>query len=316
MIIDTHQHTFWHGRDDAGLIADMDEQGIDVAWLLTWEIPVWETSFGWSRGLNPVHARTNAQHAGIPLCDVITARDRYPERFLLGYCPDPLPGNAADLFDAAYRIHGVRVCGEWKFRLPFDDPRCLELYRQAGELKCPIVFHLDAPFLPHPETAERTYQAGWYGGTIDNLERALQACPDSNFIGHAPGFWRYISGDQAADPRGYPQGPVTPGGRLHALFDQYPNLYADLSAGSAGKALSRDPEHARQFLERYADRLLFARDYYGSELDGFLRTLDLPPEIHDKIYFGNAQKLVHAGPGAPQPALRLFTEAPDPAADV
>ena len=37
MIIDAHQHVFWHGRDDAGLIADMDEQGIDKAWALTWE---------------------------------------------------------------------------------------------------------------------------------------------------------------------------------------------------------------------------------------------------------------------------------------
>ena len=31
MIIDAHQHVFWHGRDDAGLISDMDEQGIDKA---------------------------------------------------------------------------------------------------------------------------------------------------------------------------------------------------------------------------------------------------------------------------------------------
>ena len=35
MIIDSHQHVFWHGRDDAGLVADMDQHGIDLAWLLT-----------------------------------------------------------------------------------------------------------------------------------------------------------------------------------------------------------------------------------------------------------------------------------------
>jgi len=31
MIIDTHQHVFWHGKDDAGLIADMDAHGIGRA---------------------------------------------------------------------------------------------------------------------------------------------------------------------------------------------------------------------------------------------------------------------------------------------
>lgn len=28
MLIDSHQHLFWHGRNDAGLVADLDEQGI------------------------------------------------------------------------------------------------------------------------------------------------------------------------------------------------------------------------------------------------------------------------------------------------
>ena len=38
-IIDSHQHVFWHNRDDKGLVQDMDEHGIETAWLLTWEIP-------------------------------------------------------------------------------------------------------------------------------------------------------------------------------------------------------------------------------------------------------------------------------------
>ena len=42
-IIDTHQHVFWHGRDDKGLVADLDDHGIEYAWLLSWEIPPFET---------------------------------------------------------------------------------------------------------------------------------------------------------------------------------------------------------------------------------------------------------------------------------
>ena len=301
MIIDTHQHVFWHGRDDAGLVADMDEHGIDVAWLLTWEIPPEEDAAGYHRVLNPVNVRADGTHAGITLRDLLLCRDRYPHRFIVGYCPHPCIGNAPALFEAAYNIHGVRICAEWKFRILFDDPRSLELFRKAGELKCPVVLHLDVPYLPD-KNGNAVFQPNFYGGTVANLERALQACPETIFIGHAPGFWREISGDADASGDGYPKGPVTPGGRLYRLFDNYPNLYADLSAGSGRTALSRDPEHAVKFLTRYADRLLFARDYYGQDLHEFLQTLDLPRDVHDKIYFQNAQRLIPLDCMKAQPA--------------
>src|SRR5205085_10982298 len=125
VIIDSHQHVFWHGRDDAALIADMDTNGIAIAWLLSWDVLPQEDEAVYHGVLNPLHRRSDGTHAGIPLSDLLIARAHYPERFLLGYCPHPLLDNAAALFEAAYRIHQVRVCGEWKFRLPFDDPRCL-----------------------------------------------------------------------------------------------------------------------------------------------------------------------------------------------
>lgn len=292
MIIDSHQHVFWHGRDDAGLVADMDAHGISLAWLLSWEILPFEDEGSYRRALNPLHVRPDGTHAGIPLSDLLLARSHYPERFVVGFCPHPLAGSAADRFEAAYHIHGVRVCGEWKFRIPFDDPRCLELFRKAGELHCPVVLHLDVPYLPDAATGKPLYQRSWYGGTVANLERALQACPETTFIGHAPGFWRELSGDADHAPKAYPEGPVTPGGRLHRLFGEYPNLHADLSAGSALKALKRDPTHAREFLTRFAGRLLFGRDYYGGELLEFLQALELPAEVEEAIYRGNAARLV------------------------
>jgi predicted TIM-barrel fold metal-dependent hydrolase len=292
VIIDSHQHVFWHDRNDAGLVADMDAQGISVAWLLSWEILPHEDEPGYHRVLNPLHFRTDGTHAGIPLSDLLLTRDRYPDRFVVGYCPHPLSGRAPELFEAAYHIHGARVCGEWKFRLPFDDPRCLELYHRAGQLSCPVVLHLDVPYLPHPETGRPVYQKSWYGGTVANLERALVACPETIFIGHAPGFWREISGDADSASGAYPSGPITPGGRLFDLFDRYPNLYADLSAGSALNGLKRDAAHARAFLLRFADRLLFGRDYYGGDLHAFLQSLDLPADVQQKIYHDNARRLV------------------------
>lgn len=291
MIIDSHQHVFWHGKDDAGLIADMDEHGIDVAWLLTWNIQPDEDAPNYHKVLNPRHIRPDGTHAGIPLEDLVIARDRYPDRFVLGYCPHPLAGDAPGLFESAYQMYGVRICAEWKFRILFDDPRCINLFRKAGELNCPVVLHLDVPYRKNAE-GQWQYDPRWYGGTVANLERALQACPETNFIGHAPGFWREISGDADDQPSAYCSGPVTPGGRLYRLFDAYPNLYADLSAGSGLTALNRDPEHAIRFITQYQDRLLFARDYYGQELHKFLQSLNLPDAVRQKLYCDNALKLV------------------------
>lgn len=290
--IDTHQHVFWHQRNDRGLIADMDEHGIEYAWLLSWEIrPEEDTEHRWDATLNPTALRADGSSEGIPLRDLILARDRYPERFVLGYCPHPTLGDAARRFEAAVKMHGARVCGEWKFRMLFDDPRCLELFHAAGALQTPVVLHLDVPYRNGPE-GKPVFQKDWYGGTVENLERALSACPETTFIGHAPGFWREISGDAAQDPAAYPKGPVTPGGRLYGLFERHANLYADLSAGSGRYALARDPAHALKFLNRFGKRLLFARDYYGKDLHTFLSSLDLAPDLVEDLYQRNAERLV------------------------
>lgn len=292
MIIDAHQHAFWLGKDDKGLVDNLAANGIDRAWLLTWEIPVTEDNLAYRGMLNPMLMRADGTHPGIPLSDLLLACHRYPGLFVPGYCPDPRIPGAPELFEAAHKIHGVRVCGEWKFRMLIDNPCCLELFRKAGALGCPVVLHLDVPYLPHPDTGAPVYQPAWYGGTVENLARAMTACPGTVFIGHAPGFWREISGDADTRSNPYPAGPVVPGGRLDTLFEEHPNLYADLSAGSALTALRRDPAHAVDFLCRRADRLLFARDDYNGDLQAFLQTLILPEDVKKKIYEGNARHLV------------------------
>ena len=289
-IIDSHQHVFWHGKNDAGLIADMDEHGIECSWLLSWDVPPTEDHPGYHGVLNPIHIRDDGTHRGIPLVDLLLARDHYPDRFVIGYCPHPASPQASALLRSAVDMHGVQVCGEWKFRIPIDDPRSLELFHCAGELKLPVVLHLDVPYL-HIE-GKQIYQPLWYGGTVENLERALQSCPETIFIGHAPGFWREISGDAMMDAAPYPRGPVTSAGRLFDLFEHYPNLYADLSAHSGWYALERDPIFATKFLTQFHDRLLFGRDMYGQDLHRFLLTLELPPHVRESVYCGNASSLL------------------------
>jgi predicted TIM-barrel fold metal-dependent hydrolase len=296
MIIDSHQHVFWHGRDDTGLVADMDAHGVDVAWLLTWEIP--EKTSAFTKILNPARVRPDGTHPGILLEDLLTAHRHYPGRFVLGYCPDPAGPNAVDLFEAACDMHGVRVCGEWKFRMLIDDPRSLELFRAAGRRKAPVVLHLDVPYLP-PQGG--SYAPGWYGGTVAILGRALEACPETNFIGHAPGFWREISADADASGDVYPRGGIARGGKVEQMLARHPNLYADLSAGSALIALKRDVEYTKEFFHRFSDRLLFARDYYGGELLEFLRSLALPDSVKENIFHRNAGRLLEPGAAVVKP---------------
>lgn len=294
MIIDSHNHSHYNGVGPEGLIAEMDTFGIDRCWLLTWIHPPGEHVPSSHRAFNPCNARPDGTHAGVTLADVVETCQRFPGRFVAGYCPCPSEGDAADLFEAAYHVYGVRVCGEWSYRTLLDDPRALELFRRAGRLKCPVVLHLDAPYLPD-EAGRLVYQPVWYGGGADQLERALAACPETIFIGHAPGFWRFLSADEATERAVYPKGPIQPGGRLLDLFDRYPNLWADLSAGSGLNALRRDGVFARDFLLRYADRLLFGRDDKGNALQTLLHTLDLPQTVLDKLFFRNALRLIPEG---------------------
>ncbi|MCD4700091.1 MAG: amidohydrolase [Phycisphaerae bacterium] len=291
-IIDSHQHVFWHGKDDAGLVANLDEHGIDKAVLLTWCVHPTDGDLGYDEAFNPIHTELNRNnHPGLPLSDAVRASRRYPDRFIIGYAPHPLESNAAKWLDAAVRMYDIRAFGEWKCRMLLDNPRCIEMFRLAGQRDLPVVLHIDVPYRPDEETGEIEYCPEWYGGTVANLERAMQACPGTTFVGHGPGLWREISGDADTAPGLYPQGPIIEGGRLLRLMDDYPQLVLDLSAGSARAALRRDLNFSKDFLLKYHDRILFGRDYYGGELHEFLQSLCLPDEAAENIYHRNAERL-------------------------
>ena len=55
--------------------------------------------------------------------------ERAPDRFVLGFCPDPRRPQALDQLKAAVEIHGVRVCSELKLCMMYDNPDALRIYR-------------------------------------------------------------------------------------------------------------------------------------------------------------------------------------------
>lgn len=289
-IIDAHNHVGYLGRDMDWIVNEMDQLGIERAWLLSWEIAPSEDAPGNHLGFTPLGLRADGTHGGTSFERQLEAYRKYPDRFILGYSPHPAIGDAPALLRAAYEMYGIKICGEWGHRLPFDDPRCLEVFHVAGELKLPVVLHIDTDYLKID--GKSTFQPTFLGGSVERLERALKACPETIFVGHAPAFWREISGDADDDPSAYPRGPICGRGKLYDLFDNNPNLRADLSAGSGLFALQRDADHAKQFLLRYADRLHFGRDQFGDDLLKFLASLDLPQDVADKIYWQNAERLI------------------------
>jgi len=286
-IIDAHNHPDWHGHNLDKFLANMDRYGIEKTWILSWECEKHEYSPGYAQVI-PSEV-LGSKEGPIPFTRCLSYKERAPERFVLGYCPDPRKPDAAKRLQAAHEIYGAQVCGEFKCRMMYDDPDVILLFRLAGELGMPVTFHLQYDF-------RKTFSdpwTEWWGGTIDSLERLLQACPDTRFLGHAPGFWIHISGDDLYKTIQYPpdNAPVLPGGRTVELLEKYPNLYCDISAGSGCRALKRDPGFARKFLAEYQDRVLYARDYFDNQHQEFLNSLDLPESILRKIYALNAEKL-------------------------
>ena len=287
-IVDVHNHPDWHGHDLNKYLANMDSCGIAKTWLLSWECGFEEYGKGYASVVPAVVL--GSQTGPIPFTRCLSYKERAPERFVLGYCPDPRIPHACDQLKAAHDIYGAKVCGEMKVRMMYDSPDALRMFQLAGELGMPVTLHMQYDF-------QHTWKdpwTEWWGGTIDTLERMLIACTDTIFLGHAPGFWIHISNDDLWKTKNYPPAntKVVPGGRVPELLRKYKNLYCDLSAGSCRLSLERDPEFAKEFLTEFQDQCCYARDYFDNELQPFLNSLGLAPEVLEKIYHGNAERLV------------------------
>ncbi|MCQ2397093.1 MAG: amidohydrolase [Lentisphaeria bacterium] len=291
MIIDAHNHPDWHGYNLERFLENMAQNGISRTWLLSWESPMEDCCDATTQCVcGPL---LNGRNVAIPFERCISYAERAPEKFILGYCPNPDDPFACDKLVAAYKIYNIRICGECKFRTMYDSPDCLRLFRQAGELGLPVTLHFDYD----QQFTRKEPRSEWWGGNIGTLERMLQACPNTNFLGHAPGFWIHISNDDLWSTKNqYPEAgtPVIPGGKIPELLDKYPNLYCDISAGSGHRALNRDHEFTKQFLVKYQDRIVYARDYFDNVHQELLNSLQLPEEVLEKIYHLNAEKLIHA----------------------
>lgn len=270
MKIDCHVHVNWLGYGPRQIVEHMDRLGIDRAWVHTWEMV---------DALIPSFQHLSAG-------SMWAACREFPERFIPFYAPDPRRPDAVRVLEEAIE-QGLKGFGECKFRICIENPDLLRMFRIAGDAGLPVLLHLGKAVAPD--------YSFWYLHGIDGLDRVLDMLPEVNFVGHGPGFWRYVSGDEAGSRDGYPKGAVVPGGRLPELLGRHHNLFCDLSAGSGRNAISRDREWGREFLIRYRERILYGTDMFTRDLLDYLIGLDLDEETMAMIMGGNAERLL---PGA------------------
>jgi hypothetical protein len=288
MLIDVHGHI---GRivkdkneyiDVKNLICKMDAWGIDITCVL----PLSETPEGAYLNCNTY--------------DVIKACKKYPKRLIPFCLIDPRFGNSkdADLIYllAEYKEMGCKGVGELLPKMYFDDPLCMNLYKQAGKLKMPVLFDMTS-------TESGYGLKDTYG--LPRLEHALKDNPDTVFIGHGPTFWAEISSAVSDDMRnGYPEGAIEPDGAVPVLLRKYPNLWADMSAKSGWNALARDPVYTIEFLDEFQDKIMFGTDSCRkSDVNKEYRNVTLikhlgennklSKEALDKIQYQNCVRLLN-----------------------
>jgi len=250
-LIDTHLHVGRLYADDSEglpperLLAFMDFSGVERAVLLPAESP------------ECVDHLVTTEY-------VVDVCRRRPERFIPFCNVDPRESDVESRLrqwrDAGCLGYGEAMSGLW-----IDDPRLRTIYHVCGELHMPVLFDIDVDM-----NLDETH--------LPRFERMLAEHPDTIFIGHGPMFWAEISGDFTRESGvRYPRGPIRPDGAVCRLLTDYPNLHADLSAGSSLNALTRDEPFGLRFLDEFQDKLLFGTDLCHS------RHLDRRPGIIDVL---------------------------------
>ena len=141
------------------------------------------------------------------------------------------------------------------FGLHIDDPLMQPLLARCGELNMPINIHVAEPYwmyLPADSTNDGMMNARrWkinlsqkgmldHEALINTLERAVENNPNTIFIAC---HFANCSYDLSI---------------LGNLMDQYPNLYADISARYAETATI--PRYMKAFYKQYQDKLLYGTD--------------------------------------------------------
>lgn len=266
-IIDIHQHTHYWGRNDEDLVRHQRMLGATKTVLL------------------PAGSRYGLEADCYGNDSVVAVAKRYPKEFAFFANEDPSLPEAVATIEKYLKMGAIGI-GEQKFFVDCDSDYVTRLASLAAEYRVPILLH---------------FQHGKYNQNFERFHRVLERYPRVNFIGHAQTMWGNIDRHHEQSVL-YPKGKVTAGGLTDRWLADYPNFFADLSAGSGANAFARDEEHAVGFLLRHQDKLMFGSDC--QDVDGkdercvgvkqlaMLQRLVVDRRVRRKILYDNAHRLL------------------------
>jgi len=158
-----------------------------------------------------------------------------------------------------------------------DDPRMDPILEKLAELKLPLNFHCADPiwmYEPMDEHNDLLFESLYYRlddkqnilhqpALLVTLENALKKHPQTTFI-----TAHFLNQTHNLD-------------ELGRMLDKYPNLYADVSQREAYVAAI--PRYAKQFIEKYADRLVYGTDQ-GYSLSMYRNTFHIWETLDEHFY--------------------------------
>lgn len=197
-------------------------------------------------------------------------------------------------------------------RIKVDDPRLNPVWQKCAELKIPVLIHTADPksfwdpideknerwleLVTHPNRRRGPENPIPWEDLIREQQTMFRNNPRTTFIA---AHFGWLPNDLA---------------RLSKLMDELPNVVVEFGAVIA--ELGRQPKMAKQFFEKYQDRILFGKDsWVPSEYATYFRVLEtedeyfpyhkkyhafwpmyglgLPDNILKKVYFDNAARLLN-----------------------
>lgn len=255
-------------------------------------------------------------------------KDNYPNRFVVfanvdfegvgkeNWTESTVAQLEADIRNGArglkiYKSLGMRYNDVNGNRVAIDDPRLDAIWAKCGEMGVPVLIHAADP------------KSFWDDFDKDN-ERwlELKTHPRRKRDDDNPAPWEQIIAEQHNMFKKHPETTFINAhfgwyannlGELSNLMEEIPNMYVEIAAIIA--ELGRQPRNARQFFEKFQDRILFGKDSWKpEEFPTYFRVLqssdeyfpyhkkyhaywamyglDLSDEILKKVYYKNALKIV------------------------
>lgn len=303
--IDVHNHQFQMPTQDLSTLAtEMDKLNMKVM------------------------VNLSGQSGDLIVKSVRNIKDHYPSRFIVfanvefngvgkeGWAQKATKQLEEDVKNGAnglkvYKNLGFSVKDANGKRVPVDDPRLDPIWQKCAELKIPVLIHTADPrsfwdsmdlhnerwmeLATHPNRKRGPKDPEPFEDLIAEQQRMFRKNAKTTFIA---AHFGWLPNDLE---------------RLGKLLDEMPNVNVEFGAVIA--ELGRQPRMARNFFEKYQDRILFGKDsWVPEEYATYFRVLEtedeyfpyhkkyhafwrmyglgLPDNILKKVYYKNALRII------------------------